>query len=198
MSKLIWFALAYGLFALSACSGDAFNGQQAASTTALQSTTCAAGSVYTVQYGCLPQSTCPTGQALLNNQCVAVTTPTPTPTLTATPVPTPVATPLPTATPSGPVPTPTPPITTPASCPAGQIYSSQYGCIEQLTCPDGSGFYNGQCVVIEVVQQGYCQDWCPDGFTNTPYGCFPQVGGCPPCTGYADGICYWGVDAGGW
>src|SRR5690348_10252119 len=41
-------------------------------TTPGNATACAAGSVYSTQYGCLPQGGCPSGQGVYNNQCVAV------------------------------------------------------------------------------------------------------------------------------
>lgn len=80
--------------------------------------------------------------------------------------------------------------TTTSSCPSGYVYSSEYGCLPQMSCPSGQGWYIDRCVVIG----GYsniCQAYCPIGFIATKFGCFPAIPACPPCTGYGgDGFCY--------
>lgn len=74
-------------------------------------------------------------------------------------------------------------------CPAGQWFSSQYGC--QAACPQqptnpGLVYVNGQCVATQVTGNNYCQggmiytmqgclSQCPN---NPSMGYFPQTGQC--------------------
>ena len=70
------------LVGLAACSKEAFNAASSDNGTGVIAA-CSTGYVYTASYGCQPQSTCSSGYALYNGQCVS-TTATPTPSLNAT------------------------------------------------------------------------------------------------------------------
>jgi hypothetical protein len=68
--KLIQFlicSIGFGL-AISACAGSS-----GSTTTTSAVGSCSVGYVYSSTYGCLTQSTCPTGYGLYNNQCVVAT-----------------------------------------------------------------------------------------------------------------------------
>jgi hypothetical protein len=84
MKSLCFVAFLFCMIGAAACSQEAFNA--ATSTNAAGATAaCSTGYVYTSAYGCEPQSTCSTGYALYNGQCVSTTS---TPTSTPTPTPT--------------------------------------------------------------------------------------------------------------
>jgi hypothetical protein len=61
-----------------------------------------------------------------------------------------------------------PPATT---CPAGQAYTNQYGCLPQGGCQANFVTYGNQCIVATA-------NTCAIGQVNTQYGCLPQ-GICP-------------------
>lgn len=62
------------------------------------------------------------------------------------------------------------------SCVAGQVYSSQYGCLAQSGCPLSYGNYNGQCIPLMAdedyyyQQQDYGNTGYYPGYTNGGYG----------------------------
>lgn len=56
-----------------ACNSGSSGSSSSGTVTTTAATTCASGYVYSSTYGCLLQSTCPTGYGLYNNQCVVAT-----------------------------------------------------------------------------------------------------------------------------
>lgn len=72
--------------------------------------------------------------------------------------------------------------TVPGGCVAGQVYSTQYGCVSQAGCPAGMGMIPGQnqCVSVQNTVMSNCQvgaNGAPAVYT-AQYGCLPQ-GNCP-------------------
>ena len=79
--------------------------------------------------------------------------------------------------------------TSTGSCTTGYVYSSQYGCLLQSSCPTGYGLYGSQCVTLTAQStSNSCQGTCPAGYAQTSYGCLPQAY-CQSCFGYANGYC---------
>ena len=70
------------------------------------------------------------------------------------------------------------------TCPAGYLYSQQYGCLAQAGCQQGQGMYNGQCVPVGIGQGNSCGNG-----VYTYYGCVPQ-GQCQSGFGYYNQNCY--------
>jgi hypothetical protein len=84
MKSLCFVLFLFCLVGAAACSQESFNAATSASATGVTAA-CSTGYVYTASYGCEPQSTCSTGYALYNGQCVSTTaTPTPTPSTVTT------------------------------------------------------------------------------------------------------------------
>ncbi|MBC7397620.1 MAG: hypothetical protein H7333_09275 [Bdellovibrionales bacterium] len=94
-------------------------------------TRCAAGQVYSAQYGCLAQGTCQSGfGTYANNTCVVATA-------------------------GNPIPQPnTPQPNTLQTCPVGNYFVPNYGCMPQGNCAYGSVFMEGRCNVV-VPSRGY-------------------------------------------
>lgn len=61
------------------------------------------------------------------------------------------------------------------SCQAGYVWTSQYNCLPQSSCPPGYGMYQNSCIQGSVNNQTCTQA----GYYPTQYGCLPQ-GGCQP------------------
>ncbi|MBS1962784.1 MAG: hypothetical protein JST04_11240 [Bdellovibrionales bacterium] len=67
----------------------------------------------------------------------------------------------------------------PGNCAAGQVYSTQYGCLAQGNCPYGQGMTSqGQCVSTNGTAITSCQQTNQGPMVYTQYGCLPQ-GNCP-------------------
>lgn len=140
----IFFLVLVGLGLLGAgCAKSGSSGSSSDST----STTCATGYVYSSTYGCLAQSTCPTGYGLYNNQCVYLTTTTTT--LTC---------------PTGYIQSGTTCVVNTAttysacqgSCPVGYTQTA-YGCFPQGNCMSCYGAYGQYC--MGGSQVGYTWYW---------------------------------------
>lgn len=56
------------------------------------------------------------------------------------------------------------------SCQSGQVYSQQYGCLNQGGCPAGQALYNNSCV-----QTSATGGQCAAGQVHTQYGCLQQA-----------------------
>lgn len=58
-----------------------------------------------------------------------------------------------------------------ATCEAGYVYSSTYGCLLQSTCASGYGLYNNQCVALTTTTAATCAA----GYVySSTYGCLAQ------------------------
>lgn len=67
----------------------------------------------------------------------------------------------------------------PGNCAAGQVYSTQYGCLAQGNCPYGQGMTaQGQCVSTTGTTLSSCQQTNQGPMVYTQFGCLPQ-GNCP-------------------
>jgi len=142
--------LALGVLAfLAACGGSS-------STAANPATSCAAGSIYSSQYGsCLPQGNCQSGYGMYQNQCVAGTT---------TGVSSAVCSDGQASTQYGCMTRANcqpgtayyagatqgsnqcVPMTPTGSCTGADVYSAQYGCVPQTGCGMGMGMSIAGCV----------------------------------------------------
>lgn len=70
------------------------------------------------------------------------------------------------------------------ACQAGYVYTTQYGCLPQSTCPPGYGMYQNQCYQ-GTINNGSCQA----GYIySSQYGCLQQAH-CQPGSGLYNGQC---------
>ena len=86
---------------------------------------------------------------------------------------------IPCAPPTPPPQPPQPPPPPPVSCPPGTYFSNGQ-CLIYPTCPPGTNFLNGQCVYPQ----------CPPGFVKIGNQCVPPPQVCPPGSVFYQGQCF--------
>lgn len=176
MKKMIEFLILLGLgLLLASCAKDS----DSSATTAVTAGSCSSGYIYSSTYGCLLQSSCPSGYGLYNNQCVLVSGAT-------------------TTCSSGYVYSATYGCLPQSTCSAGYaLYSNQciYVGSSTLSCPTGYVMSGTQCVLSTSTTTSSCQGSCTAGYTQTVYGCLPQ-GTCGSCFGYTSHYCLGGAATG--
>lgn len=141
-------------------------------------TSCSTGYIYSSTYGCLPQSSCPSGYGLYNNQCVLVTTGT--------------------TCDAGYVFSSTYGCLPQSGCGTGYaLYNGQciYVGSTTISCPTGYVVSGNQCIYSTSTTTSSCQGSCQAGYTQTVYGCLPQQT-CGSCFGYYNRYCLGGAPTG--